>query len=162
MVANLLLLETWLHQPFQGARAMSAPSPSIAEAAVTANAAAPAHSTRSLSQPAKRIESTESRQLTSIPPFAASHDQITDPATSSVVAQLSRFEISGLRRQAKYGDDSAAFTLGMAYEVGHYVRQNCAEAARWVKMAAEAGGSRCRVQPRAPLPRWRRGFRRSA
>ena len=139
VIANLLLLETWLHQPFQGARAMSAPSPSIAEAAVTANAAAPVHSTRTLSQPAKRIESTESRQPTSIPPFAASHDQITDPATSSVVAQLSRFEISGLRRQAKYGDDSAAFTLGMAYEVGHYVRRNCAEAARWVKMAAESG-----------------------
>lgn len=55
------------------------------------------------------------------------------------MAQLSRFEISGLRRQAKYGDDSAAFTLGMAYEVGHYVRRNCAEAARWVKMAAESG-----------------------
>jgi hypothetical protein len=139
VIANLLLLETWLHQPFQGARAMSAPSSSIAEAAVTANVSAPAQSTRPLSQPAKRIESTGPRQSTSIPPFAASHDQITDPATFSVVAQLSRFEISGLRRQAKYGDDSAAFTLGMAYEVGHYVRQNCAEAARWVAMAAEAG-----------------------
>jgi TPR repeat protein len=55
------------------------------------------------------------------------------------VAQLSRFEINGLRRQAKYGDDSAAFTLGMAYEVGRYVRQNCTQAARWVTMAAEAG-----------------------
>jgi hypothetical protein len=139
VIANLLLLETWLHQPFQGARAMSSPSSSIAEAAVTANVSAPAHSTRSLSQPAKRIESTAPRQPTSIPPFAASHDQITDPATFSVVAQLSRFEINGLRRQAKYGDDSAAFTLGMAYEVGHYVRQNCTEAARWVTMAADAG-----------------------
>jgi hypothetical protein len=139
MIANLLLLETWLHQPFQGARAMSAPSSSIAEAAVTANVSAPAHSTRPLSQPAKRIESTGPQQPTSIPPFAASHDRITDPATSSVVEQLSRFEISGLRRQAKYGDDSAAFTLGMAYEVGHYVRQNCTEAVRWVTMAAEAG-----------------------
>jgi hypothetical protein len=139
MIANLLLLETWLHQPFQAARAMSAPSSSIAETAVTANASAPAHSTRPLSQPARKIESTEPRQPTSVPPFAASHDQITDPATSAVVAQLSRFEISGLRRQAKYGDDSAAFTLGMAYEVGHYLHQNCAEAARWVTMAAEAG-----------------------
>src|SRR5579863_2928489 len=139
VIANLLLLETWLHQPFQGARAMSAPTPSIAEAAVTANASEPAHPTRPLSQPARRIESTEPRQPTSVPPFAASHDQITDPETSAVVAQLSRFEISGLRRQAKYGDESAAFTLGMAYEVGHYVRQNCAEAARWVRMAAESG-----------------------
>ncbi len=139
MIANLLLLETWLHQPFQGARAMSAASSSIVQAAVTVNTTEPAHSTRPLSQPAKRIESTEPRQFTPISRFAASHDQIPDADTASVVAQLSRFEISGLRRQAKFGDDSAAFTLGMVYEVGRYVRQNCAEAARWVTMAAEAG-----------------------
>jgi hypothetical protein len=139
MVASLLLLETWLHQPFQGARAMSAPSPATAQAAMSVNTTAPAHSTRPLSQPAKRIDSTESRQFTPIPHSAASHDQIPDPATASIVAQLSRFEISGLRRRAKFGDDSAAFTLGMVYEVGRYVRQNCAEAARWVTMAAEAG-----------------------
>jgi hypothetical protein len=29
----------------------------------------------------------------------------------------------------------------MAYEIGHYVRQNCVEAARWVTMAAEAGNA---------------------
>ena len=139
MIAGLLLLETWLHQPFQGARAMSASSPATAQAAMTVNTKAPARSTRPLSQPAKRVESTEPRELTPIPRFAASHEQIPDPATASVVAQLSRFEIRGLRRQAKFGDDSAAFTLGMAYEIGRYVRQNCAEAARWVTMAAEAG-----------------------
>ena len=58
-----------------------------------------------------------------------------------MVQQLSRYEINGLRRQAKYGDDSAAFTLGMAYEIGRYVHQNCAEAARWVRTAAEAGNA---------------------
>jgi hypothetical protein len=135
VIASLLLLETWLHQPFQDARAMSAPGSSTVQAAVSVNA--PAHSTLPLSQPAKRTASTELRQP--VPPFADSHDQITDSATSSVVAQLSRFEISGLRRQAKYGDDSAAFTLGMVYEVGRFVRQNCKEAARWVTRAAEAG-----------------------
>ncbi|HXM64132.1 MAG TPA: tetratricopeptide repeat protein [Terriglobales bacterium] len=139
MIASLLLLETWLHQPFQGARAMSAPSPATAQAAMSVNTTTPAHSTRPLSQPAKRIESTEPRQFTPIPRFAASHDQIPDPATASVVAQLSRFEIKGLQRRAKFGDDSAAFTLGMVYEIGRYVRQNCAEGARWVTMAAEAG-----------------------
>ncbi|MGA8489419.1 MAG: tetratricopeptide repeat protein [Terriglobales bacterium] len=140
MVANLLLLETWLHQPFQGARAMSVPSPSTAHAAMSVDPPLPsAHSAQRLSLSAKRVESPELRQRTPIPPFAASHDQITDPPTASAVAQLSRFEIRGLRRQAKFGDDSAVFTLGMVYEVGRYVHQNCAEAARWVTMAAQDG-----------------------
>jgi len=69
----------------------------------------------------------------------SSHERITDPATWSAVQQLSRYEIKSLRRQAMYGDDSAAFTLGMAYEVGNSVPQNCVEAARWVTLAAEAG-----------------------
>jgi uncharacterized protein len=55
------------------------------------------------------------------------------------VQQLSRYEIKGLRRRAQYGDESAAFTLGMAYEVGYPVPQSCVEAARWVTTAAEAG-----------------------
>jgi hypothetical protein len=135
VIANLLLLETWLHQPFKDAPAMLASSSSTVQASINT----PARSSGPLSQPTKKIDSTEPRQSVSIPAFAASHDQITDAATSSVVAQLIRFEINGLRRQAKYGDDSAAFTLGMAYEVGRYVRQNCTEAARWVTTAAAAG-----------------------
>ena len=78
-------------------------------------------------------------QRTSPIPLRATHEEITDPGTQSIVQQLSRYEINGLRRQAKYGDDSAAFTLGMVYEIGRHVRQSCAEAARWVRMAAEAG-----------------------
>jgi TPR repeat protein len=95
-------------------------------------------STRAASQPAKKIESTQSRRPAPFRSLAASHEQITDLATSSVVQQLSRYEINGLRRQAKYGDDAAAFTLGMAYELGRYLHQDCVEAARWVAMAAEA------------------------
>lgn len=138
VIANLLLLETWLHEPFHGAQT---PSPSTAEAAVTTNPQKPMVSSRAASQPAKRIESTESQRPKPIPSLAISHEQITDLATSSVVEQLSRYEINGLRRQAKYGDDAAAFTLGMAYEVGRYLRQNCVEAARWVTTAAEAGNA---------------------
>ena len=138
VIANLLLLETWLHEPFHG---VQTPSPSTAEAAVTTNPPKPIVSTRAASQPAKRIESTESRRPATFRSLASSHEQITDVATSSVVEQLSSYEINGLRRQAKYGDDSAAFTLGMAYEVGRYVRQNCVEAARWVRTAAEAGNA---------------------
>jgi hypothetical protein len=138
VIANLLLLETWLHEPFHGA---PAPSPSTAEAAVTTNPPPPILSTRTASQSAKRVESTESRHAAQFRSLATSHEEITDLATSSVVEQLSRYEINGLRRQAKYGDDSAAFTLGMAYEVGRYVHQNCVEAARWVTTAAEAGNA---------------------
>jgi hypothetical protein len=141
VIANLLLLATWLHEPFQGGQAMSIPSPSTAEASVTVNAPTRTVSTRSASQPPKRIERTEPRRPTTISPLAAAHEQITDPATSSVVEQLSRYEINGLRRQAKYGDESAAFTLGMAFEIGRYLRQNCAEAARWVRTAAEEGNA---------------------
>jgi hypothetical protein len=138
VIANLLLLETWLHEPYHGAQA---PSPSTAEAAVTTNPPNPVVSTRAASQPAKKIENTESRRPAPFRSLASSHEQITDLAISSVVEQLSSYEINGLRRQAKYGDDSAAFTLGMAYEVGRYVRQNCVEAARWVSTAAEAGNA---------------------
>jgi hypothetical protein len=138
VIANLLLLETWLHEPFQG---VQTPSPSTAEAAVTTNPPKPIVSTPAASQPTKRIESAESRRPAPFRSLASSHEQITDLAISSVVEQLSSYEINGLRRQAKYGDDSAAFTLGMAYEVGRYVRQNCAEAARWVRTAAEAGNA---------------------
>jgi hypothetical protein len=137
VIANLLLLETWLHEPFHGAQA---PSPSTAEAAVTTNPP-PVVSARAAAQPAKKVESTESHRAAPFRSLASSHEQITDLATSSVVEQLSRYEINGLRRQAKYGDDSAAFTLGMAYEVGRYVHQNCAEATRWVTTAAEAGNA---------------------
>jgi hypothetical protein len=138
VVANLLLLETWLHEPFHGAQA---PSPSTAEAAVTTNPPRPIAPNRAASQPSKKVESAESRHDAPFRSLASSHEQITDLATSSVVEQLSRYEINGLRRQAKYGDDSAAFTLGMAYEVGRFVRQNCVEAARWVTTAAELGNA---------------------
>ena len=67
------------------------------------------------------------------------HLLITDPATSAVVADLSRYEIRTLRRQAQYGDDVAALTLGMAYETGRHVPQSCEQAARWIATAAIAG-----------------------
>jgi hypothetical protein len=140
LIAALLLLEVWRHQPFQSAQAIST-SPSTAEASVTTHLPSTTTSTNPVSEGTKHPESVEPKQPAPTPALASSHEQITDPATSSVVQQLSRYEINGLRRQAKYGDDSAAFTLGMAYEIGRYVHQNCAEAARWVRTAAEAGNA---------------------
>jgi GAF domain/Sel1 repeat len=121
IVAALLLLETLRHEPFRSALAIS---------------------TRSASgDTSKRTDNTEPQRPRPIPPLEVSHMQATDPATSLVVQELSRYEIRGLRRQAQFGDDSAAFTLGMAFETGRHLRQSCSEAARWVAIAAEAGNA---------------------
>jgi Sel1 repeat len=71
----------------------------------------------------------------------ASHQRVTDPAASSLVAGLSPFEIKTVRQQAQYGDDVAALTLGMAYEIGRHVPQSCTQAAHWVAVAAEEGNA---------------------
>jgi Sel1 repeat len=75
------------------------------------------------------------------PAFKLSHMQVTDPAVSSALRNLSRHEIVGLRRRAAYGDDSAALLLGMAYETGHLVPQNCIKAREWVTESANEGNA---------------------
>jgi hypothetical protein len=70
-----------------------------------------------------------------------SHRQVTDRATEAYVGDMTRFEIAGLRRRAEYGDDVAAFQLGMAYEIGHGVPQNCEKAAEWVMRSADDGNA---------------------
>jgi GAF domain/Sel1 repeat len=141
VIAALLLLDTWRYESFHGAQVMSTPNPSTAEASVISTPPRSAISATAASEDTKKIRNIEPQ---SPPPSASvvvSHERVTDPSTSSIVQQLSRYEINGLRRRAKYGDDSAAFTLGMAYEIGRHVHQNCAEAARWVKTAAEEGNT---------------------
>ena len=78
-------------------------------------------------------------ELRPIPPDQISHMRVTDQVVLSVVEALSRYEIPGLRRQASYGDDSAAFIMGMVYETGHLVPQSCTKAAAWVTSSANAG-----------------------
>ena len=73
------------------------------------------------------------------PPPPETHLRVIDPATASAVQSLSRFEVRGVERQAKYGDDASEFVLGMMFETGRYVPQNCATAATWVRAAAESG-----------------------
>ena len=143
LVAALLFLEVWRHASFQSAQALSRPNPPAAVAAVANTSTTPTKAKPLVSEAVKRIDK-EPRPSGRLPPLEDSHLRITDAATTSAVQQLSRYEIKGLRRRAKYGDESAAFTLGMAYEVGHSVSQNCVEAARWVTMAAEAGDAAAR------------------
>ncbi len=71
----------------------------------------------------------------------SSHLRVTDPAASSAVEDLSRYEMRTVRRQAEYGDVEAALTLGMAYEVGKQTPQNCTQAAHWITVAAEEGNA---------------------
>jgi hypothetical protein len=72
-------------------------------------------------------------------PGPSSHLEITDTSVAGSLHDLTRYEIITLQRAAEYGDDDAAFQLGMAYETGYYVRQDCVKAAHWVKIAAESG-----------------------
>ena len=44
-----------------------------------------------------------------------------------------------LHRIAGYGDDQAALELGLLYELGRGVPQNCSKAAEWVTKAAQNG-----------------------
>lgn len=80
-------------------------------------------------------------QFRPAPPDQISHMQVTDRVALSVVDALSRYEIPGLRRQAEYGDESAAFIMGMVYETGHFVPQSCTKAATWVTSSANAGNA---------------------
>lgn len=74
-------------------------------------------------------------------PLQVSHMQVTDNNAKNVLRSLSRYELVGLRRRALYGDDSAAFLMGMAYEIGQGVRQDCKAAAQWVSNAAAEGNA---------------------
>ncbi|HSY64378.1 MAG TPA: tetratricopeptide repeat protein [Terriglobales bacterium] len=146
LVAALLFMETWRHESTHSVQASLPNSPT--HAAVVTNispAATPTKIALTNRRPAisKKIEKPDKAPMFSkgSSPLAVSHKQITDPAAFFAVQQLSRYEIETLQRQAKYGDDSAAFALGMAYEVGHLVPQSCSEAARWVTNAAKEGNA---------------------
>ena len=149
LLAALLFVEAWHHESTHNVQA-SRPTPPILAAAVAniSPAAVPPTPTKTAlttKKPAiiKKVEKNDKAPQFSkrFSTLEVSHKQITDPAAFFAVQQLSRFEIGTLRRQAEYGDDSVAFALGMAYEIGHFVPQNCKEAARWVKSAAEAGNA---------------------
>ena len=144
VVAASLLLESWHYEPFHSAQVTSTPGLPATNATVSEGPTMLTTSTAGVSPHTKATRSTQPKRPRPIPRLEVSHKRVTERATLSVVQGLSPYEIGGLRRQAKYGDASASFTLGMAYEMGHIVPQNCAEAARWVTKAAEAGSAAAR------------------
>ncbi len=74
-----------------------------------------------------------------VAPAETSHRRTTDRETASTIAELSKYEVGSLRRVADYGDEQAAFELGMLYELGRGLPQNCKTAAAWVTKAAQSG-----------------------
>jgi hypothetical protein len=81
------------------------------------------------------------QRVSTVSAATLTHKRVTDPVMSEALDALSRYEIAGLRRQALYGDDSAALLLGLAYETGHLVPQSCAKAADWVARSASQGNA---------------------
>src|SRR5581483_103465 len=73
--------------------------------------------------------------------LTGTHLRVTDPAVSNELANLSRFEIGNLKRQADYGDADASFLLAMAYEMGVGTPQSCTKAFRWAMVSAETGNA---------------------
>lgn len=91
--------------------------------------------------PVATRQSQAPEQAQTSAPMQVSHKQVTDNNARNVLRALSQYELVALRRRALYGDDSAAFLMGMAYEIGHGVRQDCKTAAQWVSNAAAEGNA---------------------
>jgi Sel1 repeat len=136
-----LLLEMRHHESAQSAQGISQSSTVSSDTTTPGGSTTLAGTTQSASPQLGVTATSASLLVPSIPALQSSHLQITDAPAASVVRELSRYEIRGLRRRARYGDPTAAFELGMAYETGRHLRQSCREAAHWVAKAAAAGNS---------------------
>ncbi len=99
------------------------------------------HTAASGSRTTESREAPVAEQFGTSAATQVSHMLITDRATKTAVRTLSRYEMAGLRRRAEYGDDSAAFQIGMAYEIGRGLPQSCTTAAQWVARAAGEGNT---------------------
>jgi hypothetical protein len=129
LMLELGLLRSWTI----AATAQDTSSPDV----VTVPSAAEHPSSDSFATPSGSEEQSSGKSSDS----ESSHLRITDPASEAYLRDMTRYETPTLRRRAEYGDDIAAFQLGMAYEVGYGVSQNCARAAEWVRQAAENGNA---------------------
>jgi TPR repeat protein len=62
---------------------------------------------------------------------------LRDPVRLAAAPEATTF--TELQRRAESGDPEAEFNLGIAYDLGHLVRQDFAAAATWYRKAAEQG-----------------------
>lgn len=136
-----LLTQAWPPVDRAFAHAPETPAPVAQAAQPPATDQAAQLIPAALAEPALPATTPNTESLLSTLPVRSTHRRVTDPATSSTLHDLSRYEIQTLRRQAQDGDAAAAFTLAMAYESGHFVSQSCAKATAWVKKSAKEGNA---------------------
>jgi hypothetical protein len=139
---TFLILRTGLHHPAQTTASSSRTT--AQQNTIPLNAGSPEYREAVRSDGVGKAgirEAYVAEQFGRSAPLQVSHMQVTDRTTEDAVQTLSRYELAGLRRRAVYGDDSAAFQMGMAYEIGRGVPQSCTTAAQWVARAAGEGNS---------------------
>jgi TPR repeat protein len=134
IMAAFLVMESGLFRSDTMAAASAHHEAQAANAASPLSAEAPVTNTASV-QPNDRPAVPRTHATTG----PTSHLVITDPSIEDTVQNLTRYEVTTLRRQADSGDEEAAFQLGMVYEIGYNVKRNCAKAAEWVARSAAAG-----------------------
>jgi len=142
IIITFLILKAGLHNTAQTSASISRTAAQENTIPLSADSTGDRETARSNGVPmAGTPEAHVDEQFGKSAPLQVSHMQVTDRTTEDVIRTLSRYELAGLRRRAVYGDDSAAFQMGMAYELGHGVRQSCTTAAQWVARAAGDGNA---------------------
>ncbi len=95
-----------------------------------------------VSEMASEPPSMQTETATDNSPYLEStHLRVPDSSIAGELDELSRYEMNTIRRQAEFGNDDAALLLAMAYEMGQGVPQSCAQAARWIGIAAQDGNA---------------------
>jgi hypothetical protein len=142
IIITFLILKTGLHNPDQTTASHSRTT--AQENTIPLNGGSPGSRETVGSDGVAKSGTREAyvaEQFGTSVPLQVSHMRVTDRSTEDAVRTLSRYELAGLRRRALYGDDSAAFQMGMAYEIGRGVPQSCTIAAQWVARAAGEGNA---------------------
>jgi hypothetical protein len=138
-LVSFLAMEIRMHKPSQSEARDSINTPEGSPASASSGVARSSSDSTPLGTLASKPLPLKSERRVAGRPLQLSHLQITDRDTDAELRNMTRHEIARLRDGAHYGDDIAAFDLGMAYEIGYDVPQNCAQAANWVTESAKQG-----------------------
>lgn len=138
---TFLILKTGLHNPFPTKASRSGTTAQGNSIPLSVDSPASREPARSNSVVTAGTPQPRAEQIRTSAPLQVSHMRVTDRKIEEAIRTLSRYELAGLRRRAVYGDDFAAFQMGMAYETGRGVPQSCTTAAQWVARAAEEGNA---------------------
>jgi Sel1 repeat-containing protein/GAF domain-containing protein len=137
-LVTFVATEIWMPEPPQSeARDSTVTSRAISTG--TGNVGRSLDSTPAPSKVVGKPRARESDRGVATRPRQLSHLEVTDSETDMELRDMTGYEISKLGKEAQDGDDVAAFDLGMAYEIGYEVPQDCVEAANWVTRSAQQG-----------------------